>query len=220
MRSGHAPTLTATIPCCGAARDSPSAPVVVSPAAYEISFGRVIGRVGAGTTKVVVSVDGRVVARKDVGRTRFDFAVLLPARDVRLTIRAVDERARGLDDDRSRLLAPSDRRAARAAKKERRGSSLARTIRSLARAFPGICGVYVQDLRTGAGAAWNAGARFPAASTVKVAIAIEVLPGSAEAAAAAGSTCCSARRSSRPTTGRPTTCSPGSAARRAAAPRM
>lgn len=35
--------------------------------------------------------------------------------------------------------------------------------------------MYVQDLRTGAGAAWNAGARFPAASTLKVAIAIEVL---------------------------------------------
>ena len=33
----------------------------------------------------------------------------------------------------------------------------------------------MQDLRTGAGASWNAGARFPAASTVKVAIAIEVL---------------------------------------------
>ncbi|HYM64067.1 MAG TPA: serine hydrolase, partial [Gaiellaceae bacterium] len=41
--------------------------------------------------------------------------------------------------------------------------------------FPGITGFYVQDLRTGAGAARNARARFPAASTVKLGIAIEVM---------------------------------------------
>ena len=33
----------------------------------------------------------------------------------------------------------------------------------------------MQDLRTGRGAAWNAGARFPAASTLKLAIAVTVL---------------------------------------------
>lgn len=37
------------------------------------------------------------------------------------------------------------------------------------------CAAYVRDLRSGAGAAWNARARFPAASTLKVAIAVEVL---------------------------------------------
>ncbi len=154
----------------------PPAPIVVSPAAYEISFGRVIGRVGAGTTKVVVSVDGRVAASKDVGRTRFDFAVPLPARDVRLTVTALDERGRGasttVDPVFSLPAAAEPRGPPRRSVEDLR---LARTIRSLARAFPGICGIYVQNLRTGAGAAWNAGARFPAASTIKVAIAIEVL---------------------------------------------
>jgi beta-lactamase class A len=43
------------------------------------------------------------------------------------------------------------------------------------RRYPGIAALYVQDLRSRRGAAWNARARFPAASTVKVAIAIEVL---------------------------------------------
>ena len=43
-------------------------------------------------------------------------------------------------------------------------------VRSRARA-----GVYVEDLVTGRGAAWNARARFPAASTLKVAIAVEAL---------------------------------------------
>ena len=35
--------------------------------------------------------------------------------------------------------------------------------------------MFVQDLRTGAGAAWNARARFPAASTLKLAIAVELM---------------------------------------------
>jgi beta-lactamase class A len=53
--------------------------------------------------------------------------------------------------------------------------ALARTIRSLVVRHGGTSAVYVQDLRTGQGAAWNAGARFPAASTLKLAIAVTVL---------------------------------------------
>ena len=45
----------------------------------------------------------------------------------------------------------------------------------MARGFPGSCSFFVQDLRTGAGAAWNARARFPAASTLKLAIAVELM---------------------------------------------
>ncbi|HEV2903016.1 MAG TPA: serine hydrolase [Gaiellaceae bacterium] len=154
----------------------PPAPVVVSPAAYEISFGRVIGRVSAGTQRVVVSIDGRIVASKDVGRKRFDFAVPLPARDVRLTVSAVDGQGHGSSTTIGPVFSlPAAAEPRGPPRRSREDPRLARTIRSLARAFPGICGVYVQDLRTGAGAAWNAGARFPAASTVKVAIAIEVL---------------------------------------------
>src|SRR5688500_20162648 len=52
---------------------------------------------------------------------------------------------------------------------------LARTVRSLVRRYGGTSAVYVQDLRNGRGAAWNARARFPAASTLKLAIAVTVL---------------------------------------------
>ena len=45
----------------------------------------------------------------------------------------------------------------------------------LARGFPGTSGVYVEDLVSGRGASWNARARFPAASTLKVAVAITAL---------------------------------------------
>ena len=88
--------------------------------------------------------------------------------------RARRPRPRRFDDDRPRLSLPATAEPRGPPRRSVEDPQLAPTIRLLARAFPGICGVYVQDLRTGAGAAWNAGAR-PAASTVKVAIAIEVL---------------------------------------------
>ncbi len=56
-----------------------------------------------------------------------------------------------------------------------RSGSLAGTVLRLARSFPGTSGVYVEDLVSGRGAAWNARARFPAASTLKLAIAVEAL---------------------------------------------
>ncbi len=52
---------------------------------------------------------------------------------------------------------------------------LARKLRGLARDYSGTPGYYVQSLTGGSGAAWNAKARFPAASTVKLAIAVAVL---------------------------------------------
>jgi beta-lactamase class A len=53
--------------------------------------------------------------------------------------------------------------------------TLERRLRALERGFPGTSAGYVLDLQTGEGAAWNARARFPAASTLKLAIAVEVL---------------------------------------------
>jgi hypothetical protein len=152
-------------------------PVLVAPSANEVSFGRFAGRVGRGTKTIVVTVDGRVAAKRDLspGRTTFDFHVELPQRDVRLTVTAVADGRRA-----STTVTPvfglarggSPRAPPRRSYEDPR---LARTIRALARGFPGTCAIYVQDLRTGAGAAWNAQAEFPAASTLKVAIAIEVL---------------------------------------------
>ena len=154
----------------------PAPPAILSPAPYEVSFGRIAGTVSPGTEMVVISVDGRVVGQRDLGGKRFDFAFPLPARDVRLTLRAVDGRGRGASTTVGPVFSLPAAAAPRGPpRRNREDARLARTIRSLARSFPGACGVYVQNLRTGAGAAWNAAARFPAASTVKVAIAIEVV---------------------------------------------
>jgi beta-lactamase class A len=53
--------------------------------------------------------------------------------------------------------------------------ALQQRVTRLARDFAGTAAVYAQDLVTGRGAAWNARARFPAASTLKLAVAVETL---------------------------------------------
>jgi hypothetical protein len=57
----------------------------------------------------------------------------------------------------------------------RRDRALERTLTRTVRAYAGTAAYYVQSLTGGSGAAWNAKARFPAASTLKLAIAATVL---------------------------------------------
>jgi beta-lactamase class A len=142
-----------------------------------VSFGRISGRVSRAAQALLVSVDGRLLVRRPLHRrSTFDFHIRLPQRDLRLTVAAeYPGGARAATTVRPVFGLP---RAAEPRAPPRRGvedAPLAREIRSLANGFAGVCGIYVQDLRTGRGAAWNARAEFPAASTLKVAIAVEVL---------------------------------------------
>jgi hypothetical protein len=156
-------------------------PAIVSPAPREVSFGRIEVRVAPGTRRVLVRVDRRLVATKNVLRSRFVLVVPLPQRDVTLRVTAVDRAGHrsstlvGPVFGLPRAAAPYDGPIPPLRGYE--DPALARSVRGLARRFPGICGLFVQDLRTGAGAAWNARARFPAASTLKLAIAVELLRG-------------------------------------------
>ena len=149
-------------------------PALVSPAPYEASFGRVAGRVSPQTDWIVVSVDGKpVVSMRPTGR-RFSVTLALPRRDVRIRVAAVsDEGGRA-----SATVGPVfglPRAAAPTGFRGHEDARLAARVRALVRRFPGAAAAYVQDLGTGAGAAWNARARFPAASTLKLAIALMVL---------------------------------------------
>jgi hypothetical protein len=152
------------------------APVVVTPAPFEISFGRVAGRVGPGTDRIVVSIGRRVLADKHVGGRSFDLSVDLPSRDVTIRVTAVGEGGRR----RTTAIGPvfGLPRAARPRAPPRRGRvdvALARTLAGLSREFAGASGVYVQELSSGRRAEVSSRVEFPAASTLKVAIAIEVL---------------------------------------------
>ena len=195
-------------------------PALVTPGPNEVSFGRFAGRVARGTQTIVVTIDGRVAAKRDLcpGRVTFDFHVALPPRDVRLTVTSIADQNRRASTAIAPVFGLPRAAEPRAPPRGYEDARLGRAIRGLASRFSGICGIYVQDLRTGAGAAWNARAQLPAASTLKVAIAVEVLrvldgqPARLQP-----------RRSpptedalSRPTTRPQTSCSSGSADRRAA----
>jgi beta-lactamase class A len=151
--------------------------VLVAPSANEVSFGRIAGRVARGTSVVVVSIDRRVAAKRDLrgGRRTFDFHVALPPRDVRVTVIAVTASGRRSATTVAPVFGLPLSARPRAPPRGQGDARLGRTVRGLARGFSGLCGIFVGDVRTGRRAMWNARAEFPAASTLKVAIAIEVL---------------------------------------------
>jgi len=148
-------------------------PAVVAPAPREVSWGLVAGTAPSGTRRIVVRVGGRVLADRPLRGRRFSLRVDLPARNATLRVTAVA-------GERSSTTAVPNVRGLPAAgvprlSLPRRHAQLDRRVRSLTRSFGGVSGVYVQDLASGWGAAWNAAARFPAASTLKLAIAVTVL---------------------------------------------
>jgi beta-lactamase class A len=149
-------------------------PVITAPAPRQTSFGLVAGRLGEGTVRVVVQVGQTTKVDTPTWERSFRFQVALPPRDV--TVRVIAYDAAG--NSKSAAVTPVFGLPATAYPAPILGSEdgvLADQIRSLARAYPGTAAVFVQDLRTGQGAAWNARARFQAASTLKLGIAIEVL---------------------------------------------
>jgi beta-lactamase family protein len=149
-------------------------PVITAPAPRQTSFGLVAGRLGQGTVRIVVKVGQTTKVDTPTWETNFRFQISLPPRDV--TVRVIAYDAAG--NSKSAAVTPVFGLPAAAYPVPIVGAEdgvLAGQIRSLARAYPGTAAVFVQDLRTGRGAAWNARARFQAASTLKLGIAIEVL---------------------------------------------
>ena len=153
----------------------PRPPVVERPAAYQVSYGLVQGRVAPGTQRVVVRVDGRIVhALRLRGGTTFSVDVPLPPRDVRVRVETVDRSGRRAGRTVEHVFGLP--RAARPRVRPLRlDPRLQRDVVRLARGYPGTSAAYVENLATGAGAAWNARATFPAASTLKLAIAVTLL---------------------------------------------
>jgi hypothetical protein len=149
--------------------------VVTAPAEREVSFGQVAGRVPHGSWAIVVRADEKLVAVKRVAGGSFDFVVSLPRRDTDVRVSLYGPHGRRQVTTTIRHVFGLPRSAAPRAVAGSHDGALQRTVGMLARAFPGTSGVYVEDLVSGRGASWNARARFPAASTLKLAIAVEAL---------------------------------------------
>jgi beta-lactamase class A len=149
-------------------------PAIVAPAPREVWFGLVAGRAPLGTKRIIVRVGKYVVAEEPLRGRSFSLNVPISVGVVEVRVTAVDGRNRrstGVVEPVFGLRPESQARQ----RSPTLDPVLAGRVRSLVRQHGGTAGVYVQDLRTGRGAAWNARARFPAASTLKLAIAVTVL---------------------------------------------
>ncbi|CAN5805774.1 hypothetical protein BH20ACT14_BH20ACT14_12170 [soil metagenome] len=149
-------------------------PAIEQPASHQVSYGVVTGRAARGTRFVVVSANGRVLASRPLRGRRFSLKVVLPLGD--LSLRVMTVAGNGRRSSRTvgevyGLPAAARPRLVRS----RQDPALARRLRALVRQYNGTAGFYVQSLTGGEGAAWNAKAHFPAASTLKLAIAAAVL---------------------------------------------
>lgn len=151
--------------------DAPPPPIVADAGTV---FGEVAVKVGRGTDVLEMVVDGKVRARLRLPGGPRRVSGPLPVGD-----HIVKARARGKGgpristEVRLRVLPRSSARAGRIP--GRVDVRLQADVDSLVRGFPAISGVYVQHLITGCGAAANAGAPFPAASTLKAAILIDAV---------------------------------------------
>ena len=148
-------------------------PVIEQPARYQVSYGLVTGRAAPGTTRVIVSANGKRLASKPLAGRRFSLRVALPVGDVTVGVTTIGDGRRSSAHVHDVLGLPSGSRPRIVAM--RQDAVLARKLERVARRFGGTAAVYVQSLTGGTGAASNSRATFPAASTLKLAIATTVL---------------------------------------------
>jgi hypothetical protein len=121
-----------------------------------------------------VRVEGARLGAVEVHGRRFTLQVELPPREVTVDVVAVGERgARARARVRNvqgmpAAAAPVDRRPTL-------DEELQGELRALVRRYPGHAGLYVLDLPSGRGAAANAQAQLPGASSLKLAVAVMAL---------------------------------------------
>ena len=148
--------------------------MIERPVPYQVSYGMVEGRAPSGSRRVLVRVDGAVVRDLPLAGRRFTVDVPLPAREVKVRVETVGANGRRAGSTIAHVFGLP--RAARPRVRiPRLDVRLQADVRRLAARFPGTSAAYVENLATGAAAAWNARATYPAASTLKLAIAVTAL---------------------------------------------
>ena len=149
-------------------------PAIEQPAAHQVSYGLVTGRAARGTMQVLVHANGKRLASNTLRGRRFTLRVTLPRGDVTVRVTTIARNGRRSSAHVHDVfgLPPGARPRIVTSRVER---TLDRKLMRMVRGYTGTAGYYVQSLTGGSGAAWNARARFPAASTLKLAIAATVL---------------------------------------------
>lgn len=150
------------------------ADVILMPRSGSAFFGVVVDETIRGSTEARLYANGQLAARVRNPPPNVRFVLNRPPGRYDLEVRNLRGRrivwrsyARGV------WLLP---RSARQARAERlRDHARSTRLAALGRSFDGYAGIWVHDLVTGRTASWNADARFPAASTVKLGVLAETL---------------------------------------------
>jgi hypothetical protein len=148
---------------------------LLSPASGEPFDGRVRARAPAGAAEVELRVDGRGQAAVAIHARRLALRLDAAAGRHDLELRFRSRRGRLLAVQRSAgvwLLPAASTGVARPGWDDR---ALDARLRSRAAAFSGQTAIWVQNVRSGRRGSWNADARFPAASTVKLGLLVAAL---------------------------------------------
>jgi beta-lactamase class A len=151
----------------------PPPPAIEQPAPDQVSFGVVSGTAAPGTTRVIVRVGARVLTDRPLRQRHFQLRVAFPPTESTVQVVTVSGTGRRGTASVPHVIGASS--ALPRPHATRNDPLLAREVRKLVQSFGGTSAVYVENLATGAGASWNARATFPAASCLKLAIAVTAL---------------------------------------------
>ena len=154
--------------CVDGAEGTVAVSTSIQPASGEAFFGTVAGPVPAGTDTVEIQLDRTTVARPrpQGGSLRVSVSAVPGRHDLRVVFRDKQGTDLGHVESANVWLLPAAARVATPF--HSRDAALEQRLASEAKSFSGYAGLWVQNLRTGRAAGYNAGARFPAASTVKL----------------------------------------------------
>lgn len=151
----------------------PPPPAIEQPAPNQLSFGVVSGTAAPGTKRLIVRIGPRTAVDVPLRQRHFHVRVRLPAGESTVRVVTVSRTGRRSSAIVKHVLGASATPPRPRA--PRNDALLAREIRRLGQSFDGTSAVYVENLETGAGAAWNARATFPGASALKLVIAVTAL---------------------------------------------
>lgn len=157
----------------GVTAPADAVPALSLPGPGEVFFGHVAGPAPAMSTRVLINVNGARAATAAVSGGRFDVRAAVrhgPALVEALFLNDAGEQV-GVAVSRDAFALPP--LATKAPAKPRRDPALTARLAAAARAFSGYSSIRIERLGTGTVAEWNGAARFPAASTVKLAVMIE-----------------------------------------------
>jgi beta-lactamase class A len=143
------------------------------PGPGEAFFGIVTGNAPAGVAKVLVDIDGHRVGSATVQRGTFSTAVKAASGPAIVEALFVDVKGNKVGAVISRKTFLLPRSAANSSAPTRIDRTLSTQLAAIGLGFNGYAAIHLERFAAGTVAGWNDDAKFPAASTVKLAVMIE-----------------------------------------------